>query len=74
MTITEFKAKCISALKAVQADGECIVVTLRGRPLATVGPAPANKPQRRLWALDGQMRIIGEIVETDFAAEWEMAK
>ena len=36
--ISEFKAKCIDALKTVKETGEPLLVTLRKQPIATINP------------------------------------
>ena len=70
--ISEFKAKCIEALKQVQATGEPLVVTLRNEPIATIHPYGTSQPVRQLGALRGRLRIHGDIVHTDSSDEWEM--
>jgi len=39
-SVTEFKAKCLALLEDVSTKGDTITVTKRGKPLATVSPAP----------------------------------
>lgn len=70
--ISEFKAKCIEQLKAVQATGEPVVVTRRHQPIAIIHPYRASQPQRRLGALKGRMAIHGDIVHIDSEDAWEM--
>lgn len=38
MLVSEFKAKCIAALKEVYRSREPMVVTLRGKPIVTIQP------------------------------------
>ena len=40
----EFKANCLKLMAEVQAGGEPITVTKRGKPLATVGPVAEERP------------------------------
>ena len=71
--ISEFKAKCIDKLKTVQQTGEPLLVTLRKRPIATVNPYREEAPRKReLGKLCGRMTIHGDIVQADFANEWDM--
>lgn len=57
ITATEFKAKCLHLLDVVQATGEEIVISKRGRPVARVTPEQAGKP----WlALRGKGRFTGD--------------
>ena len=73
--ISEFKAKCIEALKTVQKTGEPLLVTLRQRPIATINPYREEAPPKRvLGKLKGRIVIHGDIVHTDFEDDWEMDK
>lgn len=74
MLVSEFKAKCIGALKEANRTGEPLLVTLRGRPLARIVPVGRNRPERKLGALRGWMEIKGDIVHADFADEWESGR
>lgn len=69
--ISEFKTKCIEELKRVQQSGEQLIVTLRKRPIASVGPYQEIPRKRVLGAMRGRMTIHGDIVHTDFEGEWE---
>jgi len=71
MIISEFKAKCIATLKAVEQSGESVLVTRRGRPIVEIDPV-AEAGGRTLGAQRGAMRILGDIVKSDFAEEWAM--
>lgn len=55
----EFKAKCLELLDRVARDGDAIVVTKRGRPVAKV--VPVEQPTRR--PLRGSVRYLADIVE-----------
>lgn len=72
MIISEFKAKCIGVLKDAQRDHETVIVTWRGQPLARIEPITDQRPPRRLGGLKGKMAIIGDIVNTNWSADWEM--
>lgn len=74
MLVSEFKAKCIAVLRGVQQSGEPVVVTLRGRPMARVEGVSAEKPAKRLGALEGALRIRGNIVRSDASGDWEMLR
>lgn len=37
-----FKATCLRVIKQINRDGESVVVTRHGRPVAVVSPAPAD--------------------------------
>lgn len=71
--ISEFKARCISILKDVQASQTSLIVTHRGRPIARIEPLGAAGP-RRLGALRHLGKICGDLVGSEFAEEWEMER
>jgi prevent-host-death family protein len=67
---SEFKAKCLRLLDEVEAQGEILVITKRGRPVARV--VPINPPRRSLrgtWK--GRVKIKGDIVHFDTGQDWE---
>jgi len=67
--ISEFKARCIEALRDVDRTRRPLIVTLRGKPIAVVEPV---SEQRALGTLQGECVIHGDLVAGDFDAEWEM--
>jgi len=71
MIISEFKAKCIAALKAVEQSGETLTVTCRGKPIAEIEPV-SRRGGRVLGAQRGYLKIKGDIIRSDFADEWTM--
>ena len=63
IAISKFKATCLAVLERVRKTGQPILVTRFGEPVAQVGPAAVTKPgKRKLGAMNGTMRIIGDIV------------
>ena len=74
VTATEFKAKCLSLLEQVNRTGNSITVTKRGRPIATLGPAP-----RRLWRSSEGMwadkiSIPDEVLMADTSDLWDVTR
>lgn len=73
----EFKAKCLALLDEVQATGEPITITKRGRPVATVSAAATvrQEPRKSIFgAMKGTVRILGDIegpIDPDWEAKWE---
>jgi prevent-host-death family protein len=55
----EFKAKCLQLLDRVATNGDAIVVTKRGRPVARVVPV---EPHARR-SLRGSVRYKADIIE-----------
>lgn len=41
VSAAEFKAKCLRIIQEMGNDGQAVVVTRRGRPVAVVSPLPA---------------------------------
>jgi prevent-host-death family protein len=74
MLVSEFKAKCVAVLKDVQRTREPMVVTLRGKPVATVQPFDAHRSGKRLGGLKGQMRIRRDLVGAESVKDWEMLR
>jgi len=74
IAVSEFKSKCIGILKEVQRNRESIVVTLRGKPVVVVQPAPEPGAGKRLGGLAGSMKIRRDLVRTDSSADWEMLR
>ena len=73
IAVSEFRAKCSGILKEVQRRREGVVVTLRGRPVALVQPAP-EPGEKRLGALEGSMKIRRDLVRTSSSADWEVLR
>lgn len=74
MMVSEFKAKCISALKTVQRTREPMLITLRGKPLATVQPVQVQGHRKRLGSLQGRMSIRCDLVKADTTGDWDMLR
>lgn len=74
VSITEFKAKCLSLLDDIGERGGTITVTKGGKPLATVGPVhqPAWKSPERAWS--GKMRIAEGLLDRDTSELWEILR
>jgi prevent-host-death family protein len=72
--VTEFKAKCLSLLDEVGERGGTITITKRGRPLATVGPVRSTAWKSPEGAWTGKVTIAGDLLGTDTAQLWEVAR
>jgi len=67
-----FKARCLAVMNQVQATGEPVIVTKRGRPVVKLIPAESGKDDIiGCWA--GRVKIIGDI-ESPIPVEWEVMK
>ena len=74
MLVSEFKAKCIAALKEVQRTREPMLITLRGKPLVTVQPVASPGRGKRLGGLKGCMTLRRDLVKVDTAGDWDMLR
>lgn len=72
MVISDFKAKCIAVLKNAQHDGETLMITWHGHPLAKVVPICGRAAPRKLGTLKGRMNIRKNIVQADSSGDWDM--
>jgi prevent-host-death family protein len=63
VSISEFKAKCLSLLEQVNKTKAPLRVTRRGKPIADVIPAsPENEPPRWIGSMSDRIELIGDIV------------
>jgi len=66
----KFKAQCLKLMDDVQRERQTVVITKRGKPVAKLVPAD-SAPERSIFGfLQGQARIIGDIVSPT-GVEWE---
>jgi prevent-host-death family protein len=76
MPAGEFKAKCLAVMDEVQATGQTVIVTKRGKPVARLAPMedlpPAESPEAIFGCLRDMATITGDIVSSEFTdEEWE---
>jgi prevent-host-death family protein len=74
VSVTEFKAKCLSLLDDVGARGGTITITKRGKALATVGPARSTAWKSPEGAWIGKVTIAGDLLKTDTARLWDVLR
>jgi len=75
LLVSDFKAKCLAVLDRVYTDGETVLITRRGKPLAKIIPATRfTGGQRQLGALAGEASSKGDLVHAGFAGNWEALK
>lgn len=60
MRASLFKARCLKVMDVVQATGEPVVVTKRGKPVVKVVPATAGKSDL-FGFMAGEFKIVGDI-------------
>ena len=66
---TEFKAHCLSILDDVAEDGDTVVVTKRGKPVARIVTASGGEERPPQHTLEGTVEIAGDIVAPALPAE-----
>ena len=65
VSVSEFKAKCLSLLEQVNKTKTPLRVIKRGKPLADVIPARTDESESRnnwMGSMAGSMEILGDIV------------
>lgn len=74
MSATEFKARCLKVVDEVQATGEGVIITKRGRPVAKL--VRATKASGEVFGrLVGKVEIVGDIESSLAPPEiWEALK
>jgi prevent-host-death family protein len=71
ISATELKAKCLALLDEVNKNGETIIITKRGKPVAML-QASKKVPGKSLEnAFSDQIKIVGDIVNFNTAEDWE---
>jgi prevent-host-death family protein len=68
--VSDFKAKCLGILDQVASNGDVLIITKHGRPIAKVTPITNPlKSTRDRWK--GIGKIKGDIVRFNEAELWE---
>lgn len=63
MSISKFKATCLSVVERVRKTRTPIVITRHGVPVAQIiPPQPSEQPKSWLGSMAGTMEILGDIV------------
>jgi prevent-host-death family protein len=60
MRASVFKARCLKVMNEVQATGEPVVVTKRGKPVVKVIPAGTENSDL-FGFMVGRMKIVGDV-------------
>ena len=71
MTVTKFKATCLSILDDVQKQKKRVVITKRGKPIAEV--VPYLKADRRI-SLKNTVTFMKDIVSPVAEEDWEVLR
>jgi len=74
MPAGKFKARCLSVMDDVNATGEPVIITKRGRAVAKVVPV-ASKKQDLFGFMAGEFKIVGDIESPVVSLEeWEVMR
>ena len=74
MQASVFKSRCLKVMDRVQATGEPVIVTKRGKPVVKVVPAEPEKDDL-FGFMKGKFEIVGDIVSPVTPLEdWEALK
>ncbi len=74
MAAGKFKARCLSVMDDVNATGEPIIITKRGRPVAKVVPV-TSKRQDLFGFMVGEFKVVGDIESPVVPLEeWEVMR
>ena len=57
--------------KLRQHGAKPFIVTSRGEPIAIIYPYALEEKKRQLGGQTGSAKILGDIVNTNFASDWE---
>jgi prevent-host-death family protein len=60
MPASVFKARCLSVMNDIQATGEAVIVTKRGKPVVKVVPVESEKDDI-FGFMAGEFEIVGDI-------------
>ena len=71
MTVSKFKATCLSILNDVQKQKKRVIITKRGKPIAEV--VPYLKTDRKI-SLKDTVTYMGDIVSPVAEGDWEVSK
>ncbi len=74
IAISEFKATCLKLLEKVRTNGESLLVTKKGEPIAIVSPAPLPPKKRRFGTLKSTAKIKGDIKAPLNDITWDVLK
>jgi len=71
LSVSEFKAKCLSVLQDVNKQKKRVIITKRGKPIAEVIPHDAEEED---IPLEDTIVFMGDIVSPVGEEDWEVLK
>ena len=71
LSVSEFKAKCLSVLQDVSKQKKRVIITKRGKPIAEVIP---HESEDKEVPLEDTVVFIGDIISPVAEEDWEVLK
>jgi len=71
LSVSEFKAKCLSVLQDVNKQKKRVIITKRGKPIAEVIP---HESEDKEIPLEDTVIFMGDIVSPVAEKDWEVLK
>ena len=71
LSVSEFKAKCLSVLQDVNKQKKRIIITKRGKPIAEVIP---HESEDKEVPLEDTVVFMGDIISPVAEKDWEVLK
>jgi prevent-host-death family protein len=71
LSVSEFKAKCLSVLQDVNKQKKRVIITKRGKPIAEVIP---HESEDKEVPLEDTVVFIGDITSPVAEEDWEVLK
>jgi prevent-host-death family protein len=72
VTVTQFRAQCLSPIDQVRSTRQPILVTKRGKPVVKL--VPAGKAPKFMGRLKGVIRVVGDIESPiDPPSAWDVS-
>jgi len=71
LSVSEFKAKCLSVLQDVNKLKKRIIITKRGKPIAEVIPHDSEEKE---IPLEDTVVFLGDIISPVAEEDWEVLK
>lgn len=68
---SEFKARCLALMDSVAANGEILVVTKNGKPIAELHPYSGSRASSP-FGLHPQLRILGDVITPIADDTWKV--
>jgi prevent-host-death family protein len=71
LSVSEFKAKCLSVLQDINKQKKRVIITKRGKPIAEVIP---HDPDNKEIPLEDTVVFMGDIISPVAEEDWEVLK